>query len=50
MENVIYSELRSRGYSMGIGVVESMGKDNGVSERRLIEVDSFVNAVYPIGL
>lgn len=44
MENVIYNELRSRGYSVDVGVVESVGKDNGVSVRRSFEVDFVVNA------
>ena len=44
MENVIYNELRSRGYSVDVGVVESVGKDNGVSVRKSFEVDFVVNA------
>ena len=43
MENVIYNELRSRGYSVDVGVVESVGKENGVSVRKSLEVDFVVN-------
>ena len=44
MENVIYNELRSRGYSVDVGVVENVGKENGVSVRRSFEVDFVVNS------
>lgn len=44
MENVIYNELRSRGYSVDVGVVENVGKDNGVSVRKAFEVDFVVNS------
>lgn len=44
MENVIYNELRSRGYSVDVGVVENVGKDNGVSVRKSFEVDFVVNS------
>ena len=44
MENVIYNELRSRGYSVDVGVVENVGKENGVSARRSFEVDFVVNS------
>lgn len=44
MENVIYNELRSLGYSVDVGVVENVGKENGVSVRRSFEVDFVVNS------
>lgn len=43
MENVIYNELRSRGYSVDVGVVESVTKENGESVRKKTEVDFVVN-------
>lgn len=44
MENVIYNELRSRGYSVDVGVVKNVGKENGVSVRKSFEVDFVVNS------
>ena len=44
MENGIYNELRARGYSVGVGVVETVGKENGVSLRKSLEVDFVVNS------
>lgn len=44
MENVIYNELRSRGYSVDVGVVENVGKENGVSVRKSLEVDFVVDS------
>lgn len=43
MENVIYNELRLRGYSVDVGVVENVEKENGVSVRKSLEVDFVVN-------
>lgn len=43
MENVIYNELRSRGYSVDVGVVENVSKDNGAWVRKALEVDFVVN-------
>jgi len=43
MENVIYNELRLRGYSVDVGVVENIEKENGVSVRKKLEVDFVVN-------
>lgn len=43
MENVIYNELRLRGYSVDVGVVENVEKENGVSVRKNLEVDFVVN-------
>ena len=39
MENIIYNELRSRGYNVDVGLVEIRSKD----ERRQLEVDFVVN-------
>lgn len=44
MENVIYNELRARGYSVDVGVVETVGKENDVSLRKSLEVDFVVNS------
>ena len=44
MENVIYNELRARGYSVDVGVVETVGKEDGVSLRKSLEVDFVVNS------
>ena len=44
MENVIYNELRLRGYSVDVGVVENVVKENGVSVRKSLEVDFVVNS------
>ena len=43
MENVIYNELRLRGYSVDIGVVDNVEKENGISVRKRLEVDFVVN-------
>ena len=43
MENVIYNELRLRGYSVDVGVVESVVKENGESVKKKTEVDFVVN-------
>ena len=43
MENVIYNELRLRGYSVDVGVVENVGKEEGLSVRKSFEVDFVVN-------
>lgn len=43
MENVIYNELRLRGYSVDVGVVESVGKEDGESVKKKTEVDFVVN-------
>ena len=40
MENVIYNELRMRGYSVDVGVVPVVEKDqNGKVIRKQLEVD-----------
>lgn len=44
MENVIYNELRMRGYSVDVGVVPIAEKDNkGKSVRKQLEVDFICN-------
>lgn len=44
MENVIYNELRYRGYSVDVGLVEVIDKDtDGKSVRKQYEVDFVVN-------
>ncbi len=44
MENIIYNELRKRGYLVDVGQVEIWEKDeNGKSQRRKLEVDFVVN-------
>lgn len=43
MENVIYNELRLRGYSVDVGVVENVKKEDGVLVRKKLEVDFVVN-------
>lgn len=44
MENVIYSELRRRGYSVDVGVISTSEKDNvGKTSRKQLEVDFVCN-------
>lgn len=44
MENVIYNELRSRGYSVDVGLVEKRGLNlAGKSERKQLEIDFVAN-------
>lgn len=45
MENVIYNELRSRGYSVDIGVVEKRGttEDGKEEVKRQLEIDFVAN-------
>lgn len=44
MENVIYNELRSRGYSVDVGVVEKRSRnENGKEERTYLEIDFVAN-------
>lgn len=44
MENVIYNELRSRGYSVDVGVVEKRSLDDkGKSEKKKLEIDFIAN-------
>lgn len=44
MENVLYNELRSRGYSVDVGLVETWEKnEQGKTVRKILEVDFVVN-------
>jgi hypothetical protein len=44
MENIIYNELRSRGYSVDVGVVEKRGIDeNGKEYKNQLEIDFVAN-------
>lgn len=44
MENVIYNELRKQGYSVDVGLIETMKKDeNGKKKRSNLEIDFVVN-------
>ncbi len=55
MENIIYNELRSRGYNVDVGLVELGGKDkNGKFVRktvggRLCGEPPSIQSVYPVG-
>lgn len=43
MENIIYNELRSRGYSVDVGLVEKRETKEGVWSRKRLEVDFVCN-------
>lgn len=43
MENVVYNELRARGYSVDVGVVEKRAREEGREVRRQLEVDFVAN-------
>lgn len=43
MENVLYNELRTRGYNVDIGIVDVKRKIDGKSIRKQYEVDFVVN-------
>ena len=44
MENIIYNELRSRGYTVDVGVVEKRGNDeNGKEYKNQLEIDFVAN-------
>lgn len=44
MENIIYNELRNRGYSVDVGVVEKRGTDeNGKEYKNQLEIDFVAN-------
>ncbi len=44
MENIVYNELRSRGYSVDVGVVEKRGMNQeGKTERAYLEIDFIAN-------
>ena len=42
MENIIYNELIIRGYSVDVGVVEIIEKNNGKKRRKQCEIDFVV--------
>lgn len=47
MENILFNELRSRGYSVDVGIVEVFSTNkNGVRVRKCLEVDFIVNKGY----
>lgn len=43
MENILYNELRLRGYSVDVGVVETSAAKSGTQSHRQLEVDFVVN-------
>lgn len=43
MENVIYNELRIRGFSVDVGVIETRTEQEGRTERRQLEADFVAN-------
>ena len=44
MKNIIYNELRYRGYNVDVGVVESRERDkDGKEIRKHLEIDFIVN-------
>lgn len=43
MENVVYNELRARGFSVDVGMVERRGREGGHDVRRQMEVDFVAN-------
>jgi len=43
MENVIYNELRLRGFNVDVGMVKSRTMKNGVQENKQLEVDFVAN-------
>lgn len=43
MENIIFNELVSRGYSVDVGVVQVSSVKNGVQKRSNLEIDFIVN-------
>ena len=43
MENIVYNELRMRGYSVDVGVVEKRGRRDGKDYRAALEVDFVAN-------
>ena len=43
MENIIYNELRSRGFSVDVGIVETRTTKEGVTEYKQLEIDFVAN-------
>ena len=39
MENIIYNELRGRGFNVDIGILELNYKENNISKRKQVEID-----------
>ena len=46
MENVVYNELRCRGYSVDVGVVDTRRRTEGKQRREQLEVDFVANQGY----
>lgn len=46
MENIIYNELRYRGYNVDVGVVDTRENVDGSFERRQLEIDFVANKGY----
>ncbi len=45
MENIIYNELRQRGYLVDVGMVESWTRnEQGTTQRQQLEIDFVVNS------
>lgn len=44
MENIIYNELRYRGYNVDVGVVDTRESVDGFTERRQLEIDFVANS------
>lgn len=43
MENIIYNELRYRGYNVDVGVVEARETKDGKTQRKQLEIDFVAN-------
>lgn len=43
MENIVYNELRMRGFNVDVGVVEQRGHRDGMPFRRQLEIDFVAN-------
>ena len=43
MENIIYNELRARGFSVDVGCIEKVERKNSKSQRKQLEVDFVAN-------
>jgi predicted AAA+ superfamily ATPase len=43
MENIIYTELRSRGFSVDVGIVETRVTKDGIKEYKQLEIDFVAN-------
>ena len=47
MENLVYNELRARGYSVDVGVVEKRAREEGRDIRKQLEMDFVANGEAP---